>query len=65
MVAGLGLARVCVGTRDGTSNLLLLGLRRIHVWVLPVTSLTEWNVSSHWTAPERRLPRYSGCGIGC
>jgi len=28
-VACLGLVRVCVGTRDGTSNLLLLGLKRI------------------------------------
>mgnify|MGYP005655351563 FL=1 len=28
-VACLGLVRVCVSTRDGTSNLLLLGLKRI------------------------------------
>ena len=28
-VACLGLVRVCVGTRDGTSNLLLFGLKRI------------------------------------
>jgi Lon protease-like protein len=30
-IAGLGLIRACVGSRDGTSNLILQGLRRVRL----------------------------------
>src|SRR2546430_1072631 len=64
--AGVGLIRACVGRGDGTSNLILQGLRRVRFTGfeqsdpsrLPASSRLNWTPSAR-SRPTRLAPRSS------